>query len=128
MVPDKRQQLMQLIEQLDSQTLEQVIRAFSQTLNEFQEQHVSAEQFQELLNNLSYMPVFTAHPTEAKRRTILECLSRIFIAIKNLDDPRLGQCQKENLTKELSNEEQDIWLSPLLRSINAIAGGMRNTG
>jgi len=28
----------------------------------------------------------------------------------------------------LTNEEQDIWLSPLLRSINAIAGGMRNTG
>ena len=146
---DKRQQLMQLIEQLDSQTLEQVIRAFStyfnlvsvveethqhkerrrqanneeilwdgsfsRTLNEFQEQNVSAEQFQELLNNLSYMPVFTAHPTEAKRRTILECLSRIFIAIKNLDDPRLGQRQKENLTKELNNEIQVLWKTDEVR-------------
>ena len=26
------------------------------------------------------------------------------------------------------SEEQTIWLDPLLRSINAIASGMRNTG
>jgi phosphoenolpyruvate carboxylase len=28
----------------------------------------------------------------------------------------------------LTEEERGIWLSPLLRSINAIASGMRNTG
>ena len=28
----------------------------------------------------------------------------------------------------LSEEEQDRWMDPLLRSINAIASGMRNTG
>ncbi len=147
---NKRQQLMQLIEKLDSETLEQVIRAFStyfnlvsvveetqqhkerrrlasnegvlwegsfnKTLKEFQEQDISAEQFQELLNNLSYMPVFTAHPTEAKRRTILECLRRIFIAIKNLDDPRLGQFQKESLTQKLHNEIQVLWKTDEIRA------------
>ena len=147
---NKRQQLMQLIEKLDSETLEQVIRAFStyfnlvsvveetqqhkerrrlasnegvlwegsfnKTLKEFQQQDISAEQFQELLNNLSYMPVFTAHPTEAKRRTILECLRRIFIAIKNLDDPRLGQFQKESLTQKLHNEIQVLWKTDEIRA------------
>jgi len=29
---------------------------------------------------------------------------------------------------QLPDAERDIWLDPLLRSINAIAGGMRNTG
>jgi len=29
---------------------------------------------------------------------------------------------------QLSEAEQSIWLDPLLRSINAIAAGMRNTG
>mgnify|MGYP002391383468 CR=1 FL=1 len=29
---------------------------------------------------------------------------------------------------ELGVEEQAVWLNPLLRSINAIAAGMRNTG
>ncbi len=147
---NKRQQLMQLIEQLDSQTLLQVIRAFStyfnlvsvveetqqhkerrrqannedvlwegsfsKTLKEFKEQDISAEQFQDLLNSLSYMPVFTAHPTEAKRRTTLECLRRIFIAIKKLDDPRLGQYQKASLTQELNNEIQILWKTDEVRA------------
>jgi phosphoenolpyruvate carboxylase len=30
--------------------------------------------------------------------------------------------------KSLTREERDSWLDPLLRSINAIAAGMRNTG
>jgi phosphoenolpyruvate carboxylase len=30
--------------------------------------------------------------------------------------------------ESLNDEERDVWLSPLLRSINAIASGMRNTG
>ena len=146
---NRRKQLMQLIEQLDSQTLEQVIRAFStyfnlvsvveethqhkvrrrlasnedvlwegsfnKTLKEFQEQDISAEQFQKLLNNLSYMPVFTAHPTESKRRTTLECLRRIFIAIEQLDDPRLSMLQKESLTRELKNEIQILWKTDEVR-------------
>ena len=30
--------------------------------------------------------------------------------------------------KSVSQEERDSWLDPMLRSINAIAAGMRNTG
>ena len=30
--------------------------------------------------------------------------------------------------ESLSEEERESWLDPLLRSINAIAAGMRNTG
>jgi phosphoenolpyruvate carboxylase len=29
---------------------------------------------------------------------------------------------------DLTDEQRDRWLNPLLRSINAIASGMRNTG
>ena len=146
----KRQHLMQLIEQLDAQTLEHVIRAFStyfslvsvveetqqhkerrrlannkeklwqgsfrNTLKEFHKQDISAEQLQELLNSLSYTPVFTAHPTEAKRRTILESLKRIFIAIKELDDPRLGKHQKDSLSQALKNEVQILWKTDEVRS------------
>jgi phosphoenolpyruvate carboxylase len=147
---ENRQHLMQIIEQLDPQTLEHVIRAFStyfslvsvveetqqhkerrriannknklwlgsfrNTLKEFHKQDISAEQLQELLNSLSYMPVFTAHPTEAKRRTILESLKRVFTAVKNLDDPRLGKLQKASLTQELKNEIQILWKTDEVRS------------
>ncbi len=147
---NKRQHLMHLIEQLDAQTLEHVIRAFStyfslvsvveetqqhkerrrlannqeklwqgsfrNTLKKFHKERISAEQFQKLLNSLSYTPVFTAHPTEAKRRTILESLKRIFNAITNLDDPRLGKHQKDSLTQALKNEIQILWKTDEVRA------------
>ncbi|MCU7800621.1 MAG: phosphoenolpyruvate carboxylase [gamma proteobacterium symbiont of Lucinoma myriamae] len=147
---DKRQQLIQFIEQMDAQTLEHVIRAFStyfslvsvveetqqhkerrrlansneelwqgsfrNTLKEFHKQDISAAQLQELLNSLSYTPVFTAHPTEAKRRTILESLKRIFIAIKEFDDPRLGKHQKDSLSQALKNEIQILWKTDEVRA------------
>ncbi len=159
----KLQQLMQLIEQLDSQTLEQVIHAFSiyfnlmsvieetqqhkerrylannkdtlwegsfnKILTEFQKEDISAEQFQTLLNKLSYMPVFTAHPTESKRRTTLECLRRIFIVINDLDDLRLGKYQKQSLIRELTNEIQILWKSDEVRAekpqvLNEVKNGL----
>ena len=36
----------------------------------------------------------------------------------------LKRCRDESLTEE----DRELWLNPLLRSINAIAAGMRNTG
>jgi phosphoenolpyruvate carboxylase len=52
-----------------------------------------------------------------RRNPYLEPLNHIQIALlKRYRDPTLG------------NGERDLWLDPLLRSINAISAGMRNTG
>ncbi len=146
----QQQHLIHLIEQLDEQTLEDVIRAFStyfslvsvveethqhklrrcianngsvlwqgsfrNTIQELKQQKVSAEQLQQLLNSLSYTPVFTAHPTEAKRRTILETLKRIFAVVKELDDPRLGKLQKDSLSHKLKNEILILWKTDEVRA------------
>ncbi|MBF0265812.1 MAG: phosphoenolpyruvate carboxylase, partial [Gammaproteobacteria bacterium] len=39
--------------------------SFDTTLSEFKQLNISADELQTLLNELTYMPVFTAHPTEA---------------------------------------------------------------
>jgi len=59
--------------------------SFHETLREMQEQDINAEQLQHILDNMAYIPVFTAHPTESKRRTILESLRRIFIISEKLN-------------------------------------------
>ena len=49
--------------------------SFDETMRWFHAQGVPAEDLQKLLDRLTFMPVFTAHPTEAKRRTILTKLA-----------------------------------------------------
>ena len=89
--------------------------SFNHTLHEFKEQGVTAEQLQTLLSSLNYMPVFTAHPTEAKRRTVLETLRRIFISSEKLNDPRLGKGERDDISTEIENQVQVLWKTDEVR-------------
>lgn len=56
---------------------------------------------------------------------------RVSLARRNLYLDPLNHIQISTLERfraEGSDEEREQWLDPLLRSINAIAAGMRNTG
>lgn len=91
------------------------IGSFDHTLREFKQQGVSAEQLQTLLNRLNYMPVFTAHPTESKRRTILEAQRRIFVTSEALNDPRLGKMERDEITADIKAQIQVLWKTDEVR-------------
>ncbi|MGO2386899.1 MAG: phosphoenolpyruvate carboxylase, partial [Psychrobacter sp.] len=48
--------------------------SFRRTLLECRERNIEPAQMQELIDQLKFMPVFTAHPTEARRRTTMNIL------------------------------------------------------
>ncbi len=50
----------------------------------------SPSEVQGLLDRMLVMPVLTAHPTEARRRTVLDHLAEASAALEALDDPRAG--------------------------------------
>ena len=90
--------------------------SFEDTLRGFHDLGISAEQLQTLLDRVLYIPVFTAHPTEAKRRTIMEHLRRIFLTGKQLDNTQLSQYQRDELIARLQAQIQILWETDEVRA------------
>ena len=89
--------------------------SFDSTLHELYDEGVTKQQLQTVLNRLAYIPVITAHPTESKRRTIMEALRRIFVTSERLDDPRVGPSEREEIIELLKNQVQVLWKTDEVR-------------
>jgi phosphoenolpyruvate carboxylase len=90
--------------------------SFDATFRELKQTGLSAAQFQTLLDQLSYRPIFTAHPTEAKRRTIMIIMRRIFLTAEELNDTRLNRLQRHEIIKRLETQIQSLWKTDEVRS------------
>lgn len=147
--PDLREKLMKRIESLDSQTLIEVIRAFTlyfglvnvaeelnahlarmdqiaagqrlwigsfdDTVRQFKADGISPEHFQSLLEQLVYLPVFTAHPTEARRRTVAETFRRLFLAGQDLHRLKLNEEELEDKLQDILTQIQILWKTDEVR-------------
>jgi phosphoenolpyruvate carboxylase len=82
--------------------------SFVKTLRELKDQNVSAEQVQSLLDQMAYIPVITAHPTESKRRTVMDSVRRIFLISERLNQ-RLTRIEREQTIGELEREVQILY-------------------
>ncbi len=89
--------------------------SFSDTLGKFQQEGLTPQDLQRLVDKLTYIPVFTAHPTEAKRRTILESLRRIFVTSERLQETRLSRAERDEVMQRIKNEIQILWKTDEVR-------------
>ena len=89
--------------------------SFDSALGEFKHMGMSAERLQTLLDRLAYIPVFTAHPTEAKPRAVLHALRRIFLSNEKLNDTRLGKSQRQDVINQLETQIQILWRTDEVR-------------
>lgn len=69
----------------------------------------------EALARVRVNPVFTAHPTEARRRTVLVALRRIARLLERADDPRLSPAGDRDLRRQLREEVAVLWQTAELR-------------
>jgi phosphoenolpyruvate carboxylase len=90
--------------------------SFHDTLMTLKEQGVRPEELQRLLDNLCYMPVITAHPTEAKRRTVKGALRNIFLSLESLDDPRVQGRFRHDAIETLRDRIQVLWKTDEVRA------------
>jgi phosphoenolpyruvate carboxylase len=68
------------------------------------------------LHEVEIHPVLTAHPTEARRRAVVNALHRIAAEMQRRDDQRLGSSEHEDAERRLLEEIEALWRTALLRS------------
>ena len=76
-----------------------------------QEEGATADDVRRLLKDLFIMPVFTAHPTESKRRTILQKLKSIANALDALEQPDILPPTEEEITQQIRENIVLLWQS-----------------
>ncbi|MDA8238004.1 MAG: phosphoenolpyruvate carboxylase [Chloroflexi bacterium] len=64
---------------------------------------------------LHLAPVLTAHPTEARRRTVLLALRRVYALLDAFDDARLTPAEDADLRRRLREEVTVLWRTADLR-------------
>ena len=68
-----------------------------------------------LLGRLRVHPVFTAHPTEARRRVVTEALHRIGEQLERLDEPHMPRTAIADINRRLYEEIAVLWRTTQIR-------------
>jgi phosphoenolpyruvate carboxylase len=89
---------------------------------------VTIQQMSELLGSLCIEPVLTAHPTEAKRRSILSKMRRIGALLDALSQPDLLPRQVEAWQASIHAEITAIWLTDRARTARPTVTDEARTG
>ena len=67
------------------------------------------------VRDLRITPVLTAHPTEAKRRAVVEHLWRIGALLEQLEDRSLGVSEEQEIRRRMREEIAGLWRTDPIR-------------
>jgi phosphoenolpyruvate carboxylase len=70
----------------------------------------------EVLSDFEVHPVFTAHPTEARRRAVVTAIRRVGEQLDRLDDPMRGEGDRLEAKRRLVEEIDTLWRTGQLRT------------
>ena len=101
----------------------------SHALHELKAEGFNAEEVQEMLGRMLIMPVFTAHPTESRRRTTRQILKSVSQLLAKLDSKDLFHQQQDQLKDLLLDYVVLLWQSSEMRDRRpTVMDEVRNTG
>ena len=94
---------------------QQLRGTFAQVVSAAAAHGVAVEEMRSLVARLRVRPVITAHPTEAKRVTVLEKHRRIYRRLVDLEAPRWTPRERSGLIDAVRTEIELLWLTGELR-------------
>jgi phosphoenolpyruvate carboxylase len=86
------------------------------TLSIAKKKHVTAAEMEKFLRRIFISPVFTAHPTEAMRRTVLEKHSRIWGNLEQLSRTDLTDEERIDIADSIKRNITSLWQTEETRS------------
>jgi len=89
--------------------------SFRGTLLRMRNAGISADQALDLLRQVKVVPVFTAHPTEVARRTVLQKRRRIARLLEHLDRLPLPPAEARDLENAIAAEITALWQTDEVR-------------
>ena len=135
--PARRRRVTELVASFDLDRAEDVIRAFTcyfQLVNLAEERHrvrtlrersrsgkpvgdsiAALDADPASVRDLRITPVLTAHPTEAKRRAVVEHLWRIGALLEQLEDRSLGVSEEQEIERRMREEIAGLWRTDPIR-------------
>lgn len=113
---EEYQRVRQLRQHEDESFPEPVHESIGEAIAILKERGVSEVEMSALLENLSVELVLTAHPTEARRRTILSKTERITTLLRLLNQNSLSLREKQETTAALRSAISALWLTDRTRA------------
>ena len=102
--------------------------SFRRTLLECRERNIEPAQMQELIEQLKFMPVFTAHPTEARRRTTMNLLQGLFTHSNALNNVAQNSFAYEQAREKTAQSIDLLWSSDEVRTRKPLVYDEINNG
>ncbi|MFN7115770.1 MAG: phosphoenolpyruvate carboxylase [Saprospiraceae bacterium] len=112
-------QLMNLVEEnaavqfrrkLEDQAGKAAIRgSWCETLEQWQKQGLSEDQLLEMLPKVRVMPVLTAHPTEAKRLSVLDLHRELYLLLVKMENTVWTRSERATLLEEIKALLERWW-------------------
>ncbi|MGH8614537.1 MAG: phosphoenolpyruvate carboxylase, partial [Gammaproteobacteria bacterium] len=94
---------------------DQVAGTFAHVLSTAANAGIPAKEIDKLIRHARIRPVLTAHPTEAKRVTVLEIHRRIYLLLVQMEPERWTARERQGFIEQLRAEIDLLWLTGELR-------------
>lgn len=112
-------QLMNLVEEnaavqyrrkiVDNYGMRGIRGSWSETLKRWKEQGLNQSQIEEIVRKVKVSPVLTAHPTEAKRVSILELHREIYLNLIKLENNTFSSSERASIAEDIMTLLERWW-------------------
>jgi len=109
---EERQRVREIREGSQEGTLADSVR---ESVEELAERDLDAETVERVLDDVLIQPTFTAHPTEARRKTVKAKLRSVSTHLEQLDEVRLTDHEAADVERDLEAEVTSLWQTPQVR-------------